>query len=100
LYQTVIKELRKQLLAAIPNMYLHTLEDPDFGFLDTTPQMLLAHLHATYGKLMPEEIEDNCASLAQPWNPNNPIEDLWSCITEAQCFANRASKAIPNATTI
>jgi hypothetical protein len=100
LYRSVIEELRKQLLAAIPNMYLHTLEDPNFGFLDSTPQILLAHLHTNYGDLTPEEIEDNRASLARPWNPDDPIEDLWSRITDAQRFANRASEAIPDAAAI
>jgi hypothetical protein len=52
LYHRVATELKAQVLAAVDNMYLHELEDVDFGFADVTPHTMLQHLQTTYGTLL------------------------------------------------
>ena len=56
---------------------------------------MLTHLRAEYGTLTPEELEKNRASLSEPWNLDDPIEDLWAKIANIQ----RASTfgGVPNA---
>ena len=96
LHRTMQNALRKQILAAIDNKYLMTLEDPDLGYI-VSPQTMLAHLKDTYGSLTPNEIEANHATLLVAWNPDEPIEDLWLCIHNAQTLATSAGEPILDA---
>ena len=54
--------LCKQILTAVDNKYLMTLEDPDLGYI-VSPQTMLAHLKDMYGSLTPNEIKANHAML-------------------------------------
>lgn len=100
LYHQVSIELKKQLLAAIHPAYFCALEDVDFGFADITPLTLLSHLHTTYGSLTPEDLEINRLTLSEPWNPDAPIEELWSRIKEARRVATAAQDSITEAAAI
>jgi hypothetical protein len=84
----VTEELKKQLLAAIPNRYIAILSDKKMGYADVKCAALLAHLQATYGKVTAEDLEANQATLSEPWNPASDIEDLWCRIKDAQDFAS------------
>lgn len=87
----VMKEtLKQQLIAAVQHVYIQVLEDPDFGFADVSAEAMLTHLKTTYGTISREEIDANRVSLTQPWNPDEPIENLWVRIPEAQRIANLA----------
>ena len=90
LYQQVLVELKKQLIAAVDPTFLRTIEDPDFGFSELSPRELLQHLQQTYGKLTPGDLEKNRAKLSEPWNPDSPIETLWLRIQEARRVATVA----------
>jgi hypothetical protein len=87
MYHRVATEIKSQLLAAVDNTYLRELEDVDFGFADITPQAMLEHLKSTYGTLTPEAIETNRNELSTPWNPDDPLENLWKRIGEIQRVA-------------
>ena len=51
-------ELRKQIIAAIPKLYL-PLDDPLFGYNKITLAQMLQHLVTTYGHMTPDELEAN-----------------------------------------
>ena len=93
-------DLQKMLLDAIGHTYLQQLEDDVFGFSDVTPQTIMAHLETTYGTMNQEDIEKNRETLSEVWSPEDPIEDLWTRITQAQRIATRAGEAIPDAAVI
>ena len=78
LYNALSAALTAQILSAVNASFLSALEDPDFGFGDVTPCAMLEHLCTEYGTLTPEELEKNRAALSEPWNFDNPIEDLWA----------------------
>ena len=96
LHRTMQNALRKQILTAIDNKYLMTLEDPDLGYI-LSPQTMLAYLKDMYGSLTPNKIKANHATLLAAWNPDEPIEDLWLCISNAQTLATSAGELILNA---
>lgn len=79
--------LTAQILNAVSASYLSALEDPIFGFSDVTPRSMLVHLRNEYGTLTPEELETNRTALSEPWNFDDPIEDLWSKISNIQRVA-------------
>jgi hypothetical protein len=100
LYSRVTTALQSQILGAVDNTYLRALEDPDFGFADVTPRQMLEHLRALYGILTPEELERNRASLSLPWNPEAPLEELWSKIDDARRIATAGGAPINDVTVI
>jgi hypothetical protein len=80
----VSTELKAQILTAVEATHLCELEDADFGFTDVTPQEMLQHLQTNYAVLTPEALEANHSSLSDPWNPDEPLENLWRKIFEVQ----------------
>ena len=80
LYNNLSAALTAQILTAVNASFLSALEDPDFGFSDVTPHAMLTHLRAEYGTLTPEELEKNRSALSDPWNFDDPIEDIWAKI--------------------
>jgi hypothetical protein len=88
-------ELRKQLIAAVPKLYLPP-DDPLFGYNKITPAQMLQHLVATYGHMTPDELEANEKCLEQEFNIDDGIEALWRRISEIQTLAASAGEPIPD----
>jgi hypothetical protein len=61
---------------------------------------MITHLRSEYGTLTPEELETNRAALSEPWNLDDPIEDLWSKISNIQRVAAFGNVPIPDITII
>ena len=99
-YNNLSAALTAQILSAVNASFLSALEDPDFGFSDVTPRQMLEHLRTEYGTLTPEELEKNRAALSEPWNFDDPIEDLWAKIVNIQRVAAFGAVPIPDITVI
>lgn len=100
LYNNLRAALTAQILNAVNPSFLSALEDPDFGFGDVTPLAMLEHLRTEYGTMTPEELEQNRAALSEPWNFDDPIEDLWAKISNIQRVATLGALPIPDLTVI
>jgi hypothetical protein len=100
LYNNLSAALTAQILSAVNASFLSALEDPDFGFGDVSPRTMLEHLRTEYGTLTPEELETNRAALSEPWNFDDPIEDLWAKIINIQRVAAFGAVPIPDITII
>jgi hypothetical protein len=100
LYNRLSAALTAQIITAVNASFLSALDDPDFGFSDVTPRAMLAHLRTEYGTMTPEELEHNSAALSEPWNLDDPIEDLWAKIANIQRVATLGLVPIPNVTVI
>jgi hypothetical protein len=86
-------------LTAVNNTFLVALEHEELGHI-ATPQAMLAHLKEEYGELDATEIETNRATLAGAWNPDDHIEDLFTCIWDAQRLATKANEPITDSAAI
>ena len=100
LYNSLRAALKAQILVAVNASFLSALEDPDFGFGDVAPLAMLIHLRNEYGTMTPEELERNRSALSEPWNLDNPLEDLWSKIFNIQLIATLGHVPIPDITII
>lgn len=100
LYNSLSAALTSQILTAVNALFLSALEDPDFGFGDVTPLTMLNHLRAEYGTMTPEELERNRLALSEPWNFDNPIEDLWGKLANIQRVAALGGVPIPEITIV
>ena len=81
-YHQVSDCLKAQLLVAIDATYTKELENSIFGYSDVTCLEMLAHLNLNYGQLKPEERGSMRDALRASWNPDDPIEDVWTRTNE------------------
>jgi hypothetical protein len=100
LYNNLNAALTAQILSAVNASFLSALEDPDYGFSNVSPRSMLMHLRDKYGTLTPEELEKNGAALSEPWNLDDPIEDLWAKIANIQRVATFGNVPITDITII
>jgi hypothetical protein len=100
LYRTVNEELKKQIIAAIPPLYLAILSDDDMGFADVACAAMLHHLRDLYATITQADLETNRLNLSADWTPDQPIEDLWLRIRETRRFATAGGEAISDATAL
>jgi hypothetical protein len=100
LYRTVNEELKKQVLAAVPVLFLAILSDDEMGFAEVPCAAMLAHLRATYGTITQAELEMNRTRLSAEWPPEDAIEDLWLRIREIQRFALAGNEPISDSTVL
>lgn len=98
LYQTTGAELKKQIIAAVPNLYLAILSDNEMGYADVSCATMLHHLKTTYGIITTDDLETNRARLSADWLPENPIEDLWIRLRDVQRFAEAGAEPISDTT--
>lgn len=99
-YRTVNEELKRQLLEAVPALYLQILADAELGYADVNCADLLAHLRLTYGTISREELETNRNGLTAEWNPDSPVEDLWLRIRTAQRVSIAGNEPIADTTAL
>ena len=86
-HHALTQELKRQIIKAVPPVYLQALEDTIFGFSGVTPAAMLKHLSTKYGIYTPLNMEQNRARLSADWNVDDPIETLWARAQECKRFA-------------
>jgi hypothetical protein len=99
-YVKVVQELKQQIVAAVDPLYLSVLKDRNWGFSDVTPAAMLAHLKDTYGENTQFAREQNRNRLSEEWNPDDPIENLWTRIADVRTYATAAGQPIDEAEAI
>ena len=89
--------LKSQLLAAVDDAYVNELNDPLWGYSQVTVLQLLTHLRETYGRITPDQVDKNAATLDREWNPEDPMEKFWQRVRECHSFALAGDDAITEA---
>jgi hypothetical protein len=74
------------------------LADEDFGYANITIPQILAHLRTTYATLTDDDLETNQNKLSTPWNPDEPIEQLWLRIKHIKAVATAGGEPLTNGT--
>jgi hypothetical protein len=87
LYQATQAQLKKQIIAAVPDTYIKLLKDDRYGYANVTALDLLIHLDDTYGTVTADDLDQNLAKMNAEWSPTQPIEDLWNQIKDCQRYA-------------
>jgi hypothetical protein len=86
-YTDVGFHLKRQLLKAVPALYLDKLRHPTRHFARHTVLELLAHLDTTYGKLTTDDLAINRKNLHREWSSAQTLESLWSNIDRCRQIA-------------
>jgi hypothetical protein len=95
-YRKIHQLLKKQILDAIDPLFLAVLEDGAMGFADVSAAALVTHLTTKYGKLTGDAKDANTASLDLPWNPDDPLETIWTRLAAIKLIAFDAGQPIPD----
>jgi hypothetical protein len=96
-HRDLSNHVKQLILTAVPKAYLAALSHPDFGYANVSPQQMLAHLMATCGLITPTELRDNLQRLKAPWDPDQPIEDVFNKGLACRRFADEGGDPISDA---
>ena len=86
-YVSLQNVLKKQLIAAVDEIYLAAISAPYIKYGNLTVYEMLAHLYRTYAKISPADLKENEKKMNSPWDPNLPFEVLVRQVQDAVDFA-------------
>jgi len=93
-YQAVDQALRNLLLAAIPHVYVNSLSHDITGFGNVSALTIMTSLWERDGTITQAELAENLTRMSSPWNPPQPIEDLFLQLNGGSQFASDGSEPI------
>lgn len=82
--------IKNQIIAAVDETYIYELNDPDEGFLHSTPINLMDHLFDQYGLITETMITKNKAMMDEPFDPTQPFATYTKRIKKAMQLADNA----------
>ena len=85
------------IIQAVPPIYIGVLSDDTHGFGEVTPGQLLTHLMETYGKISKKAMAANLKSVSAPWDPDTPIEHVFTHGKSCRQFAAEGGDPITDA---
>ena len=93
-YQAVDQALRNLLLAAVPHVYVNPLSHdiPEFG--NVSALTIVTSLWERYSTITQAKLAKNLTCMSSPWNPPQPIEDLFLQLNRGSQFAYDGSEPI------
>jgi hypothetical protein len=92
--------LRKLMINAIPWTFIAELEHHTMGFSEVSPMAILDHLVDTYGTISPKDLQDNLKQAKTAWNPDTPIETVFTNGNRCRQFAIAGQDPISDITYI
>jgi hypothetical protein len=72
-------------------LFLRAIEHRVTGFANRTTRDMLMHLYTNYGRLTPADIQANDERLKARYDPNQPIESLFTQVEDAMEIADAAN---------
>ena len=90
-YSNIDKALKKILLGAIDEIYIHFLRNKYLGYQNHTTQDILNHMYTTYANISSTDLRNNDKVMKTAYNTNQSIEVLIEYIENAVEFAVDAS---------
>ena len=86
--------LHNQLLTAFGDTYLLPLKNSFMGYSGATTLQLLGHLYAHYARILATDLAENEKKLGEAYNPDEPLESLFTRLNEYVDYATMAGEPI------
>jgi hypothetical protein len=93
-YHDVDKALLRQLIAAVPPVYIAALNDRTIGFSNVSCLQLLTHLKDRFGRISLAEMDANTARMSTAWHPPTPIDALFEQLNQGVYFASAGQEPL------
>ena len=91
-HNNVQRALKKQLATAVDKIYLEAHYDDNVGYENVSIRTLIQYLFDEYGDITPIDLRANAQRLNEEWDPNQPIQTLFSRIKEIQTYAQAGNR--------
>jgi hypothetical protein len=89
-FQATDKSLKQLLLGAVGDIYTSALKHRVTGYANVSTRRLIEHLYSKYGNITAGDLEANEQRMKTPFDPNEPIEALYTQLEAAIDFADAA----------
>ena len=99
-YHNTSRCLVKQILGAVPMIYIQELSDPITKFGNVEPHTIIEHLQDNYGTVTSLDLDENEERMKAPWSPPQPIEELYIRLIEGKRFADKAGDTMEHSTLV
>ena len=99
-YCDVNLALKKQLLAACPDLFLEAMKQPRIGYGGRTILQLLTHLRTNYSKIEQSQLVENEKLMKTPWHTTEPIEKLFSQLKNTFAIAQAGNAGTTEITVV
>jgi hypothetical protein len=86
-YHQAETELKRCIIAAVPRNSITALRHVALQYSAVTTLQILTHLDTRYGKYDMAASAANKAKLQAPWNPQDPLDDMWTTISDCRQIA-------------
>eukprot|EP00957_Ditylum_brightwellii_P128412 9793695-Ditylum_brightwellii.AAC.1 len=83
--------LKKQLLAAVDDIYLAAIKQEHIGYTNRSCGNMLTHLFNTYGQITSTMLSTSAKKMCTPYNSVAPIEEMLHQLDEADDLAMDAN---------
>jgi hypothetical protein len=86
-YNHVDQTFKTMIIDAFEDQYLNVLSEEIVGYTNCTSLQLITHLLTYYyAMIAPTELTQNYERLNTPYDPNQPIKNLFQQIQDARAF--------------
>jgi hypothetical protein len=99
-YNNVYQAFKKIIIDAFEDQYLNALSDKIVGYAKCTSLQLLTHILTYCAMIDPTELTQNYERLNTPYDPNQPIKNLFQQIQDARAFAVAGGQSYGDATIV
>jgi hypothetical protein len=82
-YMSTKAGLKKQVLEAVPPIFINAVKDKDLGFANVSTLQLIQHLNNTCGTVTANDMQQNVNNMNSEWSPSNSIKVLFKQICVA-----------------
>jgi hypothetical protein len=86
-FNAVRNVLKQQVVSAVEDSYLKSLENRHTGFAGVTVRAMLGHLTTSYGIVSASDLEYNNSAIRETYDPEHPIENLFDQIEDGMELA-------------
>jgi hypothetical protein len=100
LYVAVNNALRRQILDAVPCVYVRDLEHPQFAYSHVSCRNLLDHLWCNFGTISASDLKNNIQSMYTLQNPADPIETIFHRLNDAIAYSTAGRDPITEAAAV
>ena len=79
--------LTQQVINTFDKIYTRSLRNRHTGYANVTAINIVEHLYTTYGRITSMDLEQNDIRMKAPYDPTQPIENLFNQLEEGQEYA-------------
>jgi hypothetical protein len=97
-YRELHAQIKAQMIKVIPKSYISVLSHAQLGYANTTLRAIMNHLLMKYGTIKDSDMRTNMKHLTAAWDPDTPIETVFTNGTFCCDFAEEGDDPISDAT--